>query len=44
MASGEAATRVAFDPGYDSASAFSAMFRRASGVSPRHYRLWPQTV
>ncbi|MDP1841085.1 MAG: AraC family transcriptional regulator, partial [Reyranella sp.] len=28
----------ALDLGYDSVSAFSAMFRRAAGASPSHYR------
>ena len=44
LGSGEAVTRIALDLGYDSVSAFSAMFRRASGVSPRHYRQRPQTL
>jgi AraC-like DNA-binding protein/mannose-6-phosphate isomerase-like protein (cupin superfamily) len=43
LGSGEAVTRIALDLGYDSVSAFSAMFRRAAGVSPRHYRQRPQT-
>lgn len=38
LSSGEAVTQVALDLGYDSVSAFSAMFRRALGVSPKHYR------
>jgi AraC-like DNA-binding protein len=29
------------DLGYDSVSAFSAMFRRAAGASPSDY--WPQS-
>ena len=31
------------DLGYESVSAFSAMFRRAAGASPSHYRHRPQT-
>jgi AraC-like DNA-binding protein len=31
-------TQVALDLGYDSVSAFSAMFRRAAGTSPSAYR------
>lgn len=38
LSGGEAVTDVALDLGYDSVSAFSAMFRRASGVSPSAYR------
>jgi len=37
LASGQPITTVAFDVGYDSPSAFSAMFRRAFGVSPSEY-------
>ena len=43
LGSGAAVTDVAFDLGYDSVSAFSAMFRRAVGTSPRHYRPRLQT-
>ncbi|WP_296348017.1 helix-turn-helix transcriptional regulator [Reyranella sp.] len=38
LGGGQAVTEVALDLGYDSVSAFSAMFRRASGVSPSAYR------
>ena len=38
LGGGQAVTDVALDLGYDSVSAFSAMFRRASGVSPSAYR------
>lgn len=37
LASGSAITQVAFEVGYDSPSSFSAMFRRAFGVSPSQY-------
>ena len=37
LAQGEAVTTVALDLGYDSPSAFIAMFRRALGVSPGRY-------
>jgi AraC-like DNA-binding protein len=37
LASGQPITTVAFDVGYDSPSAFSAMFRRAFGVAPSEY-------
>jgi AraC-like DNA-binding protein len=43
LGSGEPVTEVALDLGYDSVSAFSAMFRRAAGASPRQYRLRPQS-
>jgi AraC-like DNA-binding protein len=38
LSDGEPVTQVALDLGYDSLSAFSAMFRRAAGVSPSQYR------
>jgi AraC-like DNA-binding protein len=38
LGSGAPVTQVALDLGYDSVSAFSAMFRRAAGSSPRAYR------
>ncbi len=38
LAGGEAVTQIAMDLGYESVSAFSAMFRRAAGASPRHYQ------
>ncbi|CAG9233187.1 Transcriptional regulator, AraC family [Paraburkholderia tropica] len=37
LASGEPVTSIAFDLGYDSASAFSAVFRRIMGVVPSQY-------
>ncbi|TLY49791.1 MAG: AraC family transcriptional regulator [Gammaproteobacteria bacterium] len=37
LALGETVTRVALDVGYNSPSAFAAMFRRAFGVPPSHY-------
>ncbi len=41
LSNGEPVTEVALDLGYDSVSAFSAMFRRAAGASPSHYRQRP---
>jgi len=41
LGNGEPVTRVALDLGYESVSAFSAMFRRAAGASPSHYRSRP---
>ncbi|MFZ5779791.1 MAG: AraC family transcriptional regulator [Pseudomonadota bacterium] len=38
LGGGEPVTHVAIDLGYDSVSAFSAMFRRAAGASPSEYR------
>jgi AraC-like DNA-binding protein len=38
LGGGEPVTQVALDLGYESVSAFSAMFRRASGASPSHFR------
>ena len=43
LGSGAQVTQVALDLGYESVSAFSAMFRRAAGASPSHYRHRPQT-
>ena len=43
LGTGQPVTQVAFDVGYDSVSAFCAMFRRAAGVSPTRYRLPRQT-
>lgn len=40
MAAGEPVTHVAVDLGYDSPSAFSAMFRRVMGLSPSAYLRW----
>jgi AraC-like DNA-binding protein len=37
LAPGTRVTSVAFDIGYNSPSAFTAMFRRTFGVSPSHY-------
>jgi AraC-like DNA-binding protein len=37
LAAGEAVTSVAYAVGYDSPSAFIAMFRKALGASPRRY-------
>lgn len=37
LASGESVTEVAFDVGYSSSSAFTAMFRRTFGVPPTTY-------
>jgi AraC-like DNA-binding protein len=37
LLSGSPITQVAFEVGYDSSSSFSAMFRRAFGVSPSRY-------
>ena len=39
LASGRAITTVAFDVGYESPSAFTAMFHRAFGVPPSQYRV-----
>lgn len=37
LAEGEPITRVAFDLGYDSVPAFTTMFKRMLGTSPRNY-------
>ncbi|MFK3649580.1 AraC family transcriptional regulator [Lysobacter enzymogenes] len=37
LAAGEAVTTVALELGYDSVSAFAAMFRRHLGAAPTHY-------
>lgn len=42
LAMREPVTNVALDLGYDSPSAFSAMFRRSIGVSPRDYLRWSE--
>lgn len=42
LGSGTPVTEVALDLGYDSVSAFSAMFRRAAGASPRQYQQRPR--
>lgn len=39
LATGHSVTTVAYDVGYNSPSAFSAMFRRAFGVPPTQYML-----
>jgi len=41
LGGGAPVTQVALDLGYESVSAFSAMFRRAAGTSPSHYRQRP---
>lgn len=38
LARGEPVTTIAFDLGYDSAAAFTTMFKRLMGVAPSHYR------
>jgi len=38
FAQGRSITRVAYDLGYGSPTAFSAMFERIVGVAPHHYR------
>ncbi len=40
LGSGEAVTNVALDVGYDSPSAFTAMFKRELGAAPRTYLRW----
>lgn len=40
LGSGEAVTNVALDVGYDSPSAFTAMFKRELGAAPRSYLRW----
>lgn len=42
LGSGAPVTQVALDLGYDSVSAFSAMFRRAAGTTPSDYRNGPR--
>jgi AraC-like DNA-binding protein len=37
LSTGQSVTAVALDVGYNSPSAFTAMFRRAFGVPPRQY-------
>ena len=44
LGGGAPVTQVALDLGYDSVSAFSAMFRRACGASPSDYRQRPQAA
>jgi AraC-like DNA-binding protein/quercetin dioxygenase-like cupin family protein len=43
LGSGEPVTQVALDLGYESVSAFSAMFHRATGGSPSQFRGRPQS-
>ena len=43
LGSGESVTEVALDLGYESVSAFSAMFHRATRASPSQFRGRPQT-
>jgi AraC-like DNA-binding protein len=40
LGAGETVTNVALDVGYDSPSAFTAMFRRELGVAPRRFLRW----
>lgn len=40
LGAGEAVTSVALDVGYDSPSAFTAMFKRELGAAPRRYLRW----
>ena len=40
LGAGESVTSVALDVGYDSPSAFTAMFRRELGAAPRRYLRW----
>ena len=42
LGGGEPVTQVALDLGYESVSAFSAMFHRATGASPSQFRGRPQ--
>lgn len=46
LGAGEAVTCVALDVGYDSPSAFAAMFKRELGAAPRQYLRWtgPEVV
>jgi AraC-like DNA-binding protein len=44
LGTGQPVTQVALDVGYDSVSAFCAMFRRAAGVSPTRYRRPRETI
>ena len=41
LGGGDPVTQIALDLGYESVSAFSAMFRRAAGASPSHSRPSP---
>jgi AraC-like DNA-binding protein len=43
LGGGEPVTHVAFDLGYESVSAFSAMFHRATGDTPSQFRSRPQS-
>lgn len=43
LASGQPVTTVAFDVGYDSPSAFTAMFHRSFGIPPSQYRFGGET-
>jgi AraC-like DNA-binding protein/quercetin dioxygenase-like cupin family protein len=42
LGAGEAVTCVALDVGYDSPSAFAAMFKRELGAAPRQYLRWTE--
>lgn len=44
LTTGESVTSVALDLGYDSPSAFSAMFRKTLGISPKDYLKWSETA
>lgn len=44
LTTGESVTSVALDLGYDSPSAFSAMFRKTLGISPKEYLKWSETA
>ncbi|WP_456816521.1 helix-turn-helix domain-containing protein [Bradyrhizobium sp. USDA 4508] len=46
LGAGEAVTCVALDVGYESPSAFAAMFKRELGAAPRQYLRWadPEVV
>lgn len=41
LARGDSVTGIAFDLGYDSAAAFTTMFKKRVGVAPSHYRPGP---
>ncbi len=43
LGAGESVTNVALDVGYESPSAFTAMFRRELGAAPRRYLRWTES-
>ena len=43
LGAGESVTNVALDVGYESPSAFTAMFRRELGAAPRRYLRWSES-